>query len=124
MSITRQKQLIELALISEAAGTNEQVKTALGITSFDSSTIESDISQLQVDVSNIEIDITNLQTEIVSVSGDLATDISNVDLAFTQILAEEALRADVPVISGAGTTVSGNITVNINGVPYKLAVVD
>ena len=130
MSITRQKQLLELALISQAANTNEQVKAALEITDTDLSDVEAEIGdleirmdQVEIDVSDLETDLGNLETYAELVSSNASIDISNVDLAFTQLIAQQVPMSQVPAVTGGSTTVIGHLEITLNGVPYRLALV-
>ena len=121
--VTRVPSLLESAIRSAAAGTNAAVKAALEISDFDPTNIEIDVNQLQIDVSGLETDLGDLETIVQDVSANLSTDIDNLDLAFTQLIAEECLRADTPVVTGSDNTVNGYLEVNINGTTYKLATI-
>ena len=122
-STTRQKQLLELALISQAANTNEQVKTALEITDTDLSGVEADIGDLEIRMDQVETDLPILQTTVEDVSANLSTDIENVDLAFTQLIAQQVPMSEVPAVTGTATNLIGHLEVTLNGVPYKLALI-
>ena len=120
----RQRQFPELVITRtpEAARidlevySKDEVDSAIG--SIDLSDIETDISNLQGDVSDLSGAIDNIDFT------PLETDIENLDIAFTKIIAEEVLRADTPVVTGSDTDVNGFVEVNINGNTYKLALIN
>lgn len=139
MSVTRQKQLLELALISQEANTNEQVKAALEITDTDLTPVYLEIADLQEDVSDLQSDIIslsgaidNIETFSELVSSNAEIDINNLDLSFTEIIATQVPLASSPPltgssvgdISGADLRINGFINLSIGGVNYKIPTVE
>jgi hypothetical protein len=117
--ISRQKLLTELSAISLEAGTNSQVKQNLEITDFDPAPILLDIEELQTDIATISGAISNIDFD----TTDIETDIENIDISFTKKIAEECLLSSNPPVTGSDTTIIGYLTITINGVEYKLALV-
>ena len=132
MSVTRQKQLLELALISQEANTNEQVKAALEITDTDLTPVYLEIADLQSDITSLSGAIDNIETFSELVSSNAEIDINNLDLSFTEIIATQVPLASSPPltgssvgdISGADLRINGFINLSIGGVNYKIPTVE
>ena len=121
---TRQRQLIELATQSNAGGTNPQVRTELEI--YSSTEVDSLIAGLDLTpyaTTALVADISgNLSTSIADISGSLSLDIDNLDVSLTDKIATDCVQS--AGVSGAATTIARHLEVTINGVPYKIGVVD
>lgn len=120
---TRQKLLVELSAISLAGGTNQVVKDNLEITDTDLSGVEADIGDIEIRIDQVETDLEILETTVEDVSGNLSIDIDNLDLAFTQLIAQQVPMSEVPAVTGTATNLIGHLEVTLNGVPYKLALI-
>jgi hypothetical protein len=123
---TRQKTFVELVSQRTPANARNDLdvysrsETLAAIPEVDLSayTLLSTTASVSGALSN---EINLLETNVQDISGALTTDISNLDLSFTQKISEECMLSEG--VSGSGTTISGHIIVTINGTQFKIATV-
>lgn len=84
--------------------------------------LDTRIDALEGTVITLDANTDALAVDVQSISAALTTDIENLDLSLTQKIAVDCLTSEA--VSGSASTVTGYLKIYLNGVEYKLGIVN